>query len=249
MSEASNREVRLLTLRNEMLNLLREELLDLLREEWRHGCDNVVVPGGMDSLRVKYAKVVPSEIFVVLRYYADLDKGKRQKALRLAGKLLSKQPLTNQEIAWINEIATPPQDGIANPISPPPIWKSARHLMAKRRAQQIYDSSYGPIKGIIAQSSAREYFLPGQTGYESAVVRKSKGGRYFKTEEEAEVNGWRRTREGDIKGNVSYDTDEKIYHVPGQIYYASTTVRYAQGDRWFKTEEEAIAAGFRRSIV
>lgn len=51
----------------------------------------------------------------------------------------------------------------------------------------------------------------------------------------------------DIKGNISYETGEKIYHVPGGQYYEATIIRPEYGERWFCAEEEAIAAGWRRS--
>ena len=50
-----------------------------------------------------------------------------------------------------------------------------------------------------------------------------------------------------IKGNISYNTGEKIYHVPGQKYYEATRISVAYGERWFCSEEEAKAAGWRRS--
>lgn len=50
-----------------------------------------------------------------------------------------------------------------------------------------------------------------------------------------------------IKGNISFDSGEKIYHVPGGEFYDSTTIDPAYGERWFCTEEEAIANGWRRS--
>jgi hypothetical protein len=50
-----------------------------------------------------------------------------------------------------------------------------------------------------------------------------------------------------IKGNVSYETDEKIYHVPGQEYYDETKIRPDYGERWFCTEQEARSAGWRKS--
>jgi hypothetical protein len=50
-----------------------------------------------------------------------------------------------------------------------------------------------------------------------------------------------------IKGNVSFNGDEKIYHVPGQAYYDETTIDTRYGERWFCTEDEARAAGWRRS--
>ncbi|MGC8786670.1 MAG: thermonuclease family protein [Anaerolineae bacterium] len=50
-----------------------------------------------------------------------------------------------------------------------------------------------------------------------------------------------------IKGNISSSTGEKIYHMPGQRYYDQTTIEPEKGERWFCTEEEAIANGWRKS--
>ncbi len=50
----------------------------------------------------------------------------------------------------------------------------------------------------------------------------------------------------DIKGNVSRK-GERIYHVPGQKYYAKTRISMSKGERWFCSEQEARAAGWRRS--
>ncbi|MBN1439376.1 MAG: thermonuclease family protein [Anaerolineales bacterium] len=51
-----------------------------------------------------------------------------------------------------------------------------------------------------------------------------------------------------IKGNISAD-GEKIYHMPGQKYYEKTVIEPEKGERWFCTEAEAVAAGWRRSKV
>lgn len=51
----------------------------------------------------------------------------------------------------------------------------------------------------------------------------------------------------DIKGNISYNSGEKIYHVPGQEYYSETNISPEYGERWFCTESEAIANGWRKS--
>ena len=55
-------------------------------------------------------------------------------------------------------------------------------------------------------------------------------------------------RECNIKGNVS-TKGERIYHVPGQKYYNDTVIQSSHGERWFCSEEEARAAGWRRSKV
>ena len=49
-----------------------------------------------------------------------------------------------------------------------------------------------------------------------------------------------------IKGNISSD-GEKIYHVPGGASYDGTVIDEAKGERWFCTEADAIAAGWRKS--
>lgn len=51
-----------------------------------------------------------------------------------------------------------------------------------------------------------------------------------------------------IKGNISQSTGEKIYHVPGGEFYDRTAIDEATGERWFCTEADAIAAGWRRSM-
>lgn len=46
-----------------------------------------------------------------------------------------------------------------------------------------------------------------------------------------------------IKGNIG--ARGKIYHVPGSTWYEKTQIDESQGERWFCTEEEARAAGWR----
>lgn len=51
-----------------------------------------------------------------------------------------------------------------------------------------------------------------------------------------------------IKGNVSIK-GERIFHVPGQRYYSQTKIGSQYGERWFCSEFEALAAGWRKSKV
>ncbi len=51
-----------------------------------------------------------------------------------------------------------------------------------------------------------------------------------------------------IKGNISSSGD-RIYHMPGQKYYDKTVIDESKGEHWFCTENEAIAAGFRKSKI
>ena len=48
-----------------------------------------------------------------------------------------------------------------------------------------------------------------------------------------------------IKGNIS--EHGQIYHVPGGRHYDQTRIDESRGERWFCTEAEARAAGWRRS--
>lgn len=50
----------------------------------------------------------------------------------------------------------------------------------------------------------------------------------------------------EIKGNIS-SSGERIYHMPGQRFYDKTVISESAGERWFCTEDEAIAAGWRKS--
>ncbi|MPM62259.1 hypothetical protein SDC9_109125 [bioreactor metagenome] len=52
---------------------------------------------------------------------------------------------------------------------------------------------------------------------------------------------------GLIKGNIS-SSGEKIYHMPGMRDYSKTKIDTSKGEQWFKTEQEAIDAGFRKAM-
>jgi endonuclease YncB( thermonuclease family) len=50
-----------------------------------------------------------------------------------------------------------------------------------------------------------------------------------------------------IKGNLNRK-GERIYHLPGQLNYAQINMAKGLGERWFCTEAEADAAGWRRAM-
>jgi hypothetical protein len=51
----------------------------------------------------------------------------------------------------------------------------------------------------------------------------------------------------EIKGNISPNTGERIYHTPSQEHYFETVITPSKGERWFCTEDEARNAGWRKS--
>ncbi|WP_448562531.1 sunset domain-containing protein [Trichothermofontia sp.] len=50
-----------------------------------------------------------------------------------------------------------------------------------------------------------------------------------------------------IKGNISVASGEKLYHLPGMEDYESTVIDPMKGEKWFCTESEAIANGWRKA--
>jgi hypothetical protein len=48
-----------------------------------------------------------------------------------------------------------------------------------------------------------------------------------------------------IKGNIS--SGGKIYHVPGGGSYTATKIDPSAGERWFCTDAEAVANGWRKA--
>ena len=51
-----------------------------------------------------------------------------------------------------------------------------------------------------------------------------------------------------IKGNINAQ-GVRIYHPPGCRYYNDTVIDPNRGERWFCSEAEAVAAGWRRTKV
>ena len=49
-----------------------------------------------------------------------------------------------------------------------------------------------------------------------------------------------------IKGNINMQ-GERLYHLPGGRGYDRVVIDTAHGERWFCSEREAVAAGWRRA--
>lgn len=62
-----------------------------------------------------------------------------------------------------------------------------------------------------------------------------------------QISSINQVAECNIKGNISMNTGERIYHVPGQRYYQATRIDQTSGERWFCSESEAVSAGWRKS--
>lgn len=89
----------------------------------------------------------------------------------------------------------------------------------------------GASFGVISIALAPEKALP---GVQTFMIKTLSGGH---------------ATSGDcnIKGNVSQNSGARIYHVPGQKFYSRTRIMSEYGERWFCSEREARAAGWRRA--
>lgn len=54
---------------------------------------------------------------------------------------------------------------------------------------------------------------------------------------------------GLIKGNISFATGEKVYHMPGQKYYDTTEIDIFEGEKFFCSPNHAKEEGWRRSYL
>ena len=50
------------------------------------------------------------------------------------------------------------------------------------------------IKGNISSKGQKIYHIPGNLNYEKTKINKNKGERWFCSEEEAKMNGWRKSK-------------------------------------------------------
>mgnify|MGYP001799912700 FL=1 len=50
-----------------------------------------------------------------------------------------------------------------------------------------------------------------------------------------------------VKGNISISSGRKLYHLPGMKDYEETTIYPDEGERWFCSEADAIAAGWTKA--
>jgi cold shock CspA family protein len=50
-----------------------------------------------------------------------------------------------------------------------------------------------------------------------------------------------------IKGNISYNTGNRLYHIPGMENYDQTVINPQNGEKWFCSESAAVAAGWTKA--
>lgn len=50
-----------------------------------------------------------------------------------------------------------------------------------------------------------------------------------------------------IKGNISHNTGNRLYHLPGMENYEQTVINTSNGEKWFCSETAALAAGWTKA--
>lgn len=120
---------------------------------------------------------------------------------------------------------------------------------------------------LVKQGFAYSYSYPPDIKYQDQIVkaqqdaRENKKGLWNACSSDARVNPSvtpqgsspvSSTQDSDfgsceIKGNIN-SSGEKIYHLPGCGSYSKTTIEENRGEKWFCSETEAQAAGWRRAL-
>jgi micrococcal nuclease len=115
---------------------------------------------------------------------------------------------------------------------------------------------------LVKQGFAYSYSYPPDIKYQDQFVKAQQEAREAKrglwnacpitTEQEQSVSPTEQkenTPSGScvIKGNIN-TSGEKIYHLPGCGSYEKTKIDESRGEKWFCTESEAQAAGWRKAL-
>jgi hypothetical protein len=84
-------------------------------------------------------------------------------------------------------------------------------------------------------------------GVAVALVVVTLGGIYLFNRNSENSSGKPTCNNPSIKGNISFRTGTKIYHLPSDRYYNETQIDMNAGERMFCTEQEARDAGWRHA--
>lgn len=118
------------------------------------------------------------------------------------------------------------------------IWQGDFEPPAKwRYEQRVAEGAGGGFGGEAAPARPSSSFSPFSPS-SAVAARPAAAGK--KNAPAASSSGCR------IKGNISAK-GERIYHLPDDITYEATRIDVSAGERYFCTEEEAAAAGWRAS--
>lgn len=110
---------------------------------------------------------------------------------------------------------------------PPRIWEPPWIVRARKRGEPVASRDYATETAAVCRAAIRREAQPA-SGNPARDVSTPGGAECL------------------IKGNLN-NKGERIYHMPGDADYPVTEIDSHRGERWFCTEEEARAAGWRRT--
>jgi len=112
-------------------------------------------------------------------------------------------------------------------------------LVAGSFAQPDYDAADAPFKsGLSDHCPLLVTLAPGANGPVAVDFRGAPGDASGAPLDAAAARS--------IKGNISSD-GKRLYHLPGCPSYDETKIDVADGERWFASEAEALAAGWKKA--
>lgn len=136
-----------------------------------------------------------------------------------------------------------------------------RHLVLNKRVRLQTDTNkldqYGRTLAYVFVNNTlvnKELLIRGAGGYFEDYLNHQYQAELIAAAQTAHQNRiglWRDCSEDQklgclIKGNLD-PSDRRFYHLPGFRHYSQVTMNLDKGDRWFCSEREAIAAGFKRA--
>lgn len=126
----------------------------------------------------------------------------------------------------------------------------------RRTVARCFFKNRDVAREIVAQGLAFAYrrYSSDYVAEELAASSQARGLHASQTETPARFRARKKAPQGKpalrgclLKGNIS-SNGERIFHQPGQQYYARTRISVARGERWFCSDSDALAAGWRRAL-
>ena len=118
--------------------------------------------------------------------------------------------------------------------------------MAYRRYSSAYASEEASAKAAKRGVWRGEFVPPWDWRRGDRLKSASRGDRVKATRDAPRVAA-RDRGNCNIKGNISHNSGKHIYHMPGDRDYERTRISTSRGERYFCSEAEARAAGWRRA--
>ena len=118
--------------------------------------------------------------------------------------------------------------------------------MAYRRYSSAYAGEEASAKAAKRGVWRGEFVPPWDWRRGDRLKSASRGDRVKATRDASRVAA-RDRGNCNIKGNISHNGGKRIYHMPGDRDYERTRISTSRGERYFCSEAEARAAGWRRA--